>query len=215
MSGHLVTTVEEARGNILGYAREVRRSGALQDIMSYARGWYGCRDEAGEWVLAPSKFIGYVANDAEAYLKTHQQRDGRLTERLLGQWFVEIASGSPVHEELLTALRAMFARAAKTPNKRLHLHVLKTDLPVAARPVSAERSGDALLRRITTDRDVLGGRPAIRGLRIGVGDVLDLLAAGASRQEIIADYPYLEDDDISAALEYAARSVDHRVIRAA
>jgi len=49
------------------------------------------------------------------------------------------------------------------------------------------------------------GRPCLRGLRIRVKDVLDLLAAGASREEILADYPLLEDADITAALEYAAR----------
>jgi uncharacterized protein (DUF433 family) len=69
------------------------------------------------------------------------------------------------------------------------------------------------LERITTDPAVLGGRPCIRGLRVRVKDILDLLAAGVSRQEILDDYPYLEDDDISAALEYAARHVDHPVIR--
>ena len=46
--------------------------------------------------------------------------------------------------------------------------------------------------RITVDPDVCGGRPCIRGLRIRVKDVLDLLAAGATREEILADYPYLE-----------------------
>jgi uncharacterized protein (DUF433 family) len=67
--------------------------------------------------------------------------------------------------------------------------------------------------RITFDPEVCGGRPCIRGLRIRVRDILDLLAAGASRSEILHDYPYLEDEDIKAALEYAARQSDHPVIR--
>ena len=71
------------------------------------------------------------------------------------------------------------------------------------------------LGRITTDPEVLGGRPCIRGLRVRVKDILDLLASGASRQDILADYPYLEDDDIAAALEFAAQHVDHPVIRPA
>jgi uncharacterized protein (DUF433 family) len=70
-------------------------------------------------------------------------------------------------------------------------------------------------KRITVDPDICGGRPAIRGMRIRVSDILDLLASGADRAEILADYPYLENEDITAALEYAARSVEHRVIRAA
>jgi uncharacterized protein (DUF433 family) len=69
--------------------------------------------------------------------------------------------------------------------------------------------------RITIDPEVCGGRPCIRGLRIRVKDILDMLAGGATRQEILADYPYLEDQDITAALEYAARATDHPVIAAA
>ena len=69
--------------------------------------------------------------------------------------------------------------------------------------------------RITTNPDVCGGRPCIRGLRIRVKDVLDLLAAGATSEEILADYPYLEAEDIAAVLEFAARQNDHPVLRSA
>lgn len=69
--------------------------------------------------------------------------------------------------------------------------------------------------RITMSPDVCGGRPTIRGLRVRVTDILDMLAAGASRGDILRDYPYLEDEDITAALEYAARQSDHPVIRTA
>ena len=71
------------------------------------------------------------------------------------------------------------------------------------------------LRRITVDPNHRGGRPCLRGLRIRVKDVLDLLAAGASREEIPEDYPLLEAGDITAALEYAARQSDHPVLRIA
>ncbi len=70
------------------------------------------------------------------------------------------------------------------------------------------------LHRITTDRNVCGGRPTVRGLRMRVQDILELLAAGAPRSEILEDYPYLEDGDITAALEYAARELDHAVLAA-
>ena len=69
--------------------------------------------------------------------------------------------------------------------------------------------------RITVDPAVCGGRPCIRGLRIRVRDVLDLLAAGATRDEILEDYPYLEPDDITAVLEFAARQNDHPILRSA
>ena len=66
--------------------------------------------------------------------------------------------------------------------------------------------------RITIDPDVCGGRPCIRGLRIRVSDILDLLAAGASNEEVLSDYPDLEREDILAAIEYAARQADHVVL---
>jgi uncharacterized protein (DUF433 family) len=68
------------------------------------------------------------------------------------------------------------------------------------------------LHRITIDPEQCGGRPCLRGLRIRVTDVLDLLAAGASHEEILEDYPYLDPGDITAALEYAARQTDHPVL---
>lgn len=71
------------------------------------------------------------------------------------------------------------------------------------------------LSRITIASDVCGGRPCIRGLRIRVKDILDLLAAGASREEILEDYPYLEDADLDAVLAFAAKQNDHPVLRSA
>lgn len=59
------------------------------------------------------------------------------------------------------------------------------------------------LHRITANPEQCGGRPCLRGIR--VCDVLDLLASAATREEILQDYPYLEADDITAALEFAAR----------
>ena len=69
--------------------------------------------------------------------------------------------------------------------------------------------------RITVDPAQCGGRPGLRALRIRVKDVLDLLAAGASRDEISGRYPLLEDGDITVALEYAARQSDHPAPRVA
>lgn len=71
------------------------------------------------------------------------------------------------------------------------------------------------LNRITIDPRQCGGRPCIRGQRIRVKDVLEMLAAGMSRDDILGDYPYLEAGDISAALEYAAKQADHPVVHAA
>lgn len=71
------------------------------------------------------------------------------------------------------------------------------------------------LHRITIEPGKCGGRPCIRGLRVRVKDVLDLLAAGATRDEILEDFPYLEPGDIDAALEFAARQSDHPILRVA
>ncbi|MEO8927006.1 MAG: DUF433 domain-containing protein [Caulobacteraceae bacterium] len=69
--------------------------------------------------------------------------------------------------------------------------------------------------RITVDLRQCGGRPCLRGPSICVKDVLDLLAVGATREEILDDYPLLEAGDITAVLEYAARRSDHPVLRVA
>ena len=71
------------------------------------------------------------------------------------------------------------------------------------------------IHRITASPDVCGGRPCIRNLRIRVTDLLEMLAAGADRQQILESYPYLEAEDITAALEFAARHADHPVLRVA
>ncbi len=70
------------------------------------------------------------------------------------------------------------------------------------------------LARITIDPEQCGGRPCIRGMRLRVIDVLQLLAAGETREEILAEYPYLEPEDIAASLLYAARQLDHPVVAA-
>jgi uncharacterized protein (DUF433 family) len=69
-----------------------------------------------------------------------------------------------------------------------------------------------LLERITFNPRQCGGRPCIRGMRIRVKDVLDMLAAGATEAAILQDYPYLEPEDIRASLEYASAQVDHAVV---
>lgn len=62
--------------------------------------------------------------------------------------------------------------------------------------------------RITTNPDVCGGRPTIRGLRFPVSRLLGILAAGESAESILVAYPFLENEDIQAALDYAAYLAD-------
>ncbi|CAM3261693.1 DUF433 domain-containing protein [Nocardioides dubius] len=70
----------------------------------------------------------------------------------------------------------------------------------------------SLLHRISIDPEVVHGRPAVRGTRMRVSDVLALLASGASEAEILEDYPYLVLEDIRACLEYAAAQADHAIV---
>ena len=69
------------------------------------------------------------------------------------------------------------------------------------------------LKRITIEQGKCGGRPCIRGQRLRVTDVLEFLAHGANFDEILADYAFLEREDIYAAIEYAAHLADHTVLQ--
>lgn len=68
--------------------------------------------------------------------------------------------------------------------------------------------------RITTNPKQCGGRPCIRGMRIRVIDILDLLAAGLSRDDVLAEMPDLEAEDIEATLRYASSRLDHPILAA-
>jgi uncharacterized protein (DUF433 family) len=71
---------------------------------------------------------------------------------------------------------------------------------------------DNLLERITFTPEILGGRPAIRGMRFLVSDILELLATGMSDADILNQHPVLQKEDIQAALLYASRKVKNTVI---
>jgi uncharacterized protein (DUF433 family) len=66
-----------------------------------------------------------------------------------------------------------------------------------------------LLNRITANSEIFGGKPIVRGMRISVELILSLLAQGETREEILADYPDLEPDDIRACLAYARAVIAH------
>lgn len=72
-----------------------------------------------------------------------------------------------------------------------------------------------LLERITVDPDQCGGKPCIRGMRIRVKDILEMLGAGMSDADILQEFPYLELEDLRASQLYAARLTDHPVLRCA
>lgn len=69
-----------------------------------------------------------------------------------------------------------------------------------------------LMDRITVDPEQCGGRPCIRGMRIRVTDVLDLLAAGLTTEQVLDELPDLEQDDVRAALQFAAAWLNHPIL---
>ena len=71
-----------------------------------------------------------------------------------------------------------------------------------------------LSERITVDPEQCGGRPCVRGMRIRVTDVLELLASGLTRQEVVDELPDLEPEDIAACLRFASRRLDHPTLAA-
>ena len=216
----LVDSAAQAVENIRRYQAEIRKSAALVGRMAYVRDWYAVEADDGTWLFGPSKFIGYEGLTAETYVEMspkayrplRDRLDGRMTEPVLQRWFEP-----PIHhaDELEHALRRFLRNARREetaePNKRARIFVLKEAVArtVDARP--ARGSGD----RIRIDQAICGGRPHIGGTRIRVSDILDMLASGASRQDILADYPRLEDADLRAALAYGAAASGHRIILAA
>jgi len=68
-----------------------------------------------------------------------------------------------------------------------------------------------IMNRITANPNILGGKPIIRGTRLSVEFILDLLASDVSEGEILEDYPHITKDDIHACLKYAARSCKNEI----
>ena len=71
-----------------------------------------------------------------------------------------------------------------------------------------------LTERITVDPEQCGGRPCIRGMRIRVTDVLDLLANGLTSEQVLSELPDLEAEDVRACLRFASQRLDHPVVPA-
>jgi uncharacterized protein (DUF433 family) len=90
------------------------------------------------------------------------------------------------------------------------MHLFPSNPRRRSRQNMAERRPDMQIERITLNPTVMGGKPCIRGLRITVGTVLGLLAGGKSRERILEAYPYLEPEDIDAAIAYAAWRLEER-----
>jgi uncharacterized protein (DUF433 family) len=211
-----VTSFEQAIENIAHYQVAIEHDSDIRARVARVWSWYAVKDkDSSRWKFAPSKFIGYRDADARKYLAgsgLDGELDGRITERLLAEWFYSPPRGSRLERELLDALRTFLARFGKAPGARARINVPRESVPIAHRLVTV---GADLLDRIASNPEICGGRPCIKGTRMRVADIVESLAHGTSQKELLADFDYLTEDDIAAALLYAARATDHRIVRTA
>jgi hypothetical protein len=121
----VVSTPDAVLSNINRFETEVRHSPELQGRLAYARAWYASKNERGEWQFAPSKFIGYEGLDAQQYIKSAEQGDGRRTEAQLQQWFSPVDPSSDLHKQLSSDLIAFLAKFGKVPSTKTRLNILK------------------------------------------------------------------------------------------
>lgn len=217
MTPKMVTSLAEVIENIKAYQEALRQNEGIRDRVSKVWSWFAFKDKKfGGWKFGPSKFVGYSDPSAKRYLEEsgkNGQFDGRITERVLTQWFTIPEPGSRLERELMDALREFLSRYGKAPGARARVSVPLEDGALTNKSVPAH--ADDLLTRISSDPEICGGRPCIKGTRMRVADIVEALAHGASQQQLLADFDYLTADDIAAALLYAARATEHRVVRTA
>jgi uncharacterized protein (DUF433 family) len=207
----LVATREDAIANILSFRKELESSVGLQRIIGYSPCWYVLNDSEG-YGIAPSKWVGYLRIDADAYLANNGAHDGRETEKVLHQWFEEVPCESAEHRQLLRVAFDLLAPFNKKPNARIQFWKLPEYSASTSRPRARQQD---LMAQIVFDPNICSGKPTLRGTRMRVSDVLELLAGGDSPETILHDFPYLRREHIDAALSYAANVVGHRVVLAA
>ncbi|MGB9368635.1 MAG: DUF433 domain-containing protein [Xanthobacteraceae bacterium] len=212
----LVAKFTQVVENVEQYQRDLEVHADLAARMSRHPAWYAVRTENGRWLFGPSKFVGYAGISAKQYLGSYDRRDGGETERALSEWFDTVDLDSVLGRELEFGFRNFLAHYSKIPHKRRRISVAKDQLGVEVSGNTGAAAGSkALTDRITVNPEVCGGRPCIRGTRVRVSDILDMISHGVAPEEIVRDYPYLDRADIAAAFAYAAHAVDHRVVKAA
>lgn len=214
----VIQSLAEARKQVERYQIEIGRSRALAERMSRTHQWYGIRSADGGWLFAPSKFVGHPFKDAQDYLEHSGgggQANGRATEAALKRWRVQPpVSISGLVSEALDDFVAHHDARRRLGGTGDEIWLLPDDdMSVRAKPSASSRGG--WRERIVVDPAICHGRPRIKGTRIRVTDILEMLSESVSPAEILADFPTLRQEDISAVLGYAAHSLDHRVVQAA
>lgn len=204
----VVASLDQAHENIHRYQAEVREQPELARLMRKVHAWYAIRSNDGIWLFGPSKFVGYAGNDAQTYLSAQGYRHGAKTEAALEAWFEVAKPGTPLRDELDDALSGFLQSLGHAgPRKDARICV-----PKALRPNGGDAFADEVRDRIRVDPNICGGRPHVRGTRVRVTDILEMLAHGVSSSEILADYPYLGEEDVRAALAFGAAASEHRIL---
>lgn len=208
MNDELVGSLDQVIENIHRYQAELRKEPQLARHMKKVHVWYAVMSDEGTWIFAPSKFAGYAKNTARDHLARGKSRDGRQTEAVLESWF-EVVSPDTRHAAEVGGALQEFLRSFGHSDPRRDARIC---IPRRDRSHAADIG---VQERIHVDAAICGGRPHIRGTRVRVSDILDLLANGVPQSEILADYPYLNEADLRAALAFGAAASAHRVIFAA
>lgn len=217
-SAPVVHSLAEARKQVERYQIEIGNSRTLCERMSRTHQWYAIRSVDGGWLFAPSKFVGHAFEDAGAYLEHGGgagQADGRATEAALKRWRVQPPTSIlGLLNEALNDFVARHGARRRLGGDGDQVWLLPDDeSSVKVKPDTLSR--ESWRERIVVDPAICHGRPRIAGTRIRVTDILEMLSAGVTSADILADFPTLRDEDISAVLAYAAHSLDHRVVQAA
>ena len=213
MQQKLVSTPEQAATNVRRFAEEVGKSPDLQAKLGHVHAWYAVRIANDRWAFGSSKFVGYQDNTAKRYQQSYQDNaDGRETEKALEPLSREVDESSRVGRELKSALEDFLSQWNRKPRSGARIRIVAEAVEIAG----LKRTSDAaLLDRISSDPNVCGGRPCIKGTRMRVADIMEALAHGATQEELLRDFDYISADDIAAALLYSARASDHRVVQTA
>jgi uncharacterized protein (DUF433 family) len=214
MRRKLVSSPEQAASNIRRFNDEVGKSAELQSKLGQVHVWYALRLPSGNWAFGSSKFVGYEDNTAKKYLETYQDNaDGRETEAALESMSETVEEHSRLGRELFSALAELLHRWGRKPRRDARIRILSNESNFGIVP--RRNREEFLLSRISSDPNVCGGRPCIKGTRMRVVDIVEALANGATQKELLRDFDYLTAADIAAALLFSARASDHRIVQTA
>ena len=210
----LVSSVSDAASNIRRFAAEIGASAEMQSRLGQVHDWYALGLPDGTWMFGPSKFVGYRDNTIKKYLESYRTNaNGGETEHALLPLSIEVASGSRLERELTNALEGFLQQWGRKLRRGHRIRLISENEPDIG-IVPKHNLDERLLARISSDPEICGGRPCIKGTRMRVVDIVEAIAHGATREQLLRDFDYLTAEDITAALLYSARASDHRVVQA-